>query len=318
LGLTITKSLVEMHGGQMWVRSVLGQGSTFGFSLPVAAVPAAELAPHSYLETQIASGKPKIMIVDAELTTAELLRYHLEIEGFQVGLALDNEEVILRVALEQPDMVVLLPGLREPNTSQMNLPLLYRLKQDSRIRQIPVALLSIVQEGRQTFRLRALTYLTRPVSDKELVGEIAELVGNGYGEPEIDEDSDLGRGLALVANDVPSARFYLDQALQEAGYTTLIASNGAQAVTLARRHRPDLVLLDLNILDYEGLELLQTLKGNCSTAEILGLTTVAHQSGESNYALALVLGTIDFPNKVILADELAARIGKCLLSTANP
>jgi CheY-like chemotaxis protein len=321
LGLTITKSLVEMHGGQIWVRSEAGVGSTFGFSLPVAELSPAELASDNYLSQESFSGKPRIMIVDTELSVAELLRYHLEIEGYEVGLASDNDEVLMRVAMEQPDVIVLLPGLREPDTSQLNLPLLHRFKYNERTRETPIVLLSIMQESRQSFRLRALVYLAQPISEKELGLQFSTLLGDRWPfEPLItpfEDEEEPRSGLILVSHDEPSTRFLLDQALQAAGYTTLLASNGAQAVTLSRRHQPDLILLDLNILENEGLSILHTLKEQPGAAEILVMTIIDQPPETTEYGLSLVVGTVDFPDQTFSLEELATRIARCGPSSVN-
>jgi DNA-binding response OmpR family regulator len=105
--------------------------------------------------------------------------------------------------------------------------------------------------------------------------------------------------------------------LQAAGYTTLLASNGAQAVTLARRHQPDLILLDLNILENEGLSILHTLKEQPGTAEILVMTIIDQPPEITEYGLSVVVGTIDFPNKTLSLEELATRIARCGPSSVN-
>lgn len=310
LGLSITKALVEMHGGRVWVKSQLDQGSTFGFSLPIAQLSQDELLSEDYLSQNKSTGSHKILLVDTERAAAELLGSQLEQEGYSVTITPDGEEALLRAALEQPDAIVLLPGLSGREGRYMNLPMLHRLKGSEPTRAIPVILLSIGTEAGDTFRLKALAYLTKPVSEKEVVAQINQLLGHPVSPytPFVDEDG-LGRGLILLANDDPPVRLLLDQYLQQAGYTTLLASNGAQALTLARRHLPDLTLLDLGILDYEGLEVLHTLKTEQAQTETLVLTVTDRQPGLPDCELLLAVGTIEFVDQTVSATELAAHLG---------
>jgi PAS domain S-box-containing protein len=315
LGLSITKSLVEMHGGQMWVRSKLGEGSTFGFSLPVARLSEAELQHREYLDREPANNGRKILVVDTDAQFTTAVRSQLELEGYRVLTSRDGEESLLKAAVEQPEAVILLPVAKGREGHHLNLPTLQRLKNSEPTKGIPVLMLSGGAEDQQTFRLSALAYLTRPVSEREVVSQITHLLGQDA--PDFEVEDELGRGLVLLANDDPPVRLLLDQHLQEEGYTTLLASNGAQTLTLARRHVPDLTLLDLTILDYEGLEVLRTLKQEQGSGETLVLSVNDHASGSQDCELVLTLGVIEFIDTPVSSRELVTYLEHYLPAPVN-
>ncbi len=299
LGLAITKSLVEMHGGQMWVQSKLGQGSLFGFSLPIVRMSEEEMLSLNLAYEPI-SQAARVMLVAAERATADFLRTPLENAGYSVSVALDNEDLLPRAIAEQPRLIVLLPG---EDGEELNFAPLSQLKCDEETCQMPVVLLSTRPENDDRYRLKRLAYFDNPVSEIELVNQLNELLGSDPLFQEFEDEEDLGRGLVLLANTDARLRLLLDQNLQDGGYTTLLAADAAHALMLARRHVPDLVLLDINILSREGLALAETLKTECAINHILLFLGMATDlpAPDKTY---LAFGMLEQFDRLVSPDEL--------------
>jgi len=158
LGLPITASLVQMHGGQIWVESELGEGSTFTFTLPLATARVTAPSPAPSIDTTV-------LVVEDEADIANLIRIHLEREGYTVQIAGRGEEA-LRMAREiQPGLItldILLPDMD-------GFTLLEQLKKDSRTAHIPVIVVSIVPEREKGLRLGVVDYLGKPIDEERLI-----------------------------------------------------------------------------------------------------------------------------------------------------
>ena len=104
LGLTITRSLVEMHGGEITVASVAGQGSTFSFTLPILQT--TQTLP--ILEVPFTAAKGgRILVVDDEPDIANLIRKYLEHASYEVLIAYNANEALTLARSEHPNLITL-------------------------------------------------------------------------------------------------------------------------------------------------------------------------------------------------------------------
>lgn len=173
LGLTITKSLVEMHGGEISVDSRPGAGTTFAFTLPVAvgAGVAADEAPPR-------GGEPRpgarILVVEDEPAIARLIQRYLERAGYAVLAVGSGPEALRAVRASRPDLVildVLLPG---PD----GLTVLEWLKGDPATAVVPVLMLSVAPDDGRGRHLGAVGYLSKPVKADTLLAHVARILGS--------------------------------------------------------------------------------------------------------------------------------------------
>jgi len=183
LGLAITRSLIEMHGGRIWVKSDAGRGSTFSFTLPglpesLSTRVSAEPTPPILASTGAVS--PKILVVDDELQTARLFRQQLETEDYTVLITTHGKDVLPLARREKPNLIVLDVLIQDTNGFEV----LHQLKQDPDTESIPVIVTSIGTEDQKGFALGAADYLTKPIHEHQLLASVRRtLAPSNLGAP---------------------------------------------------------------------------------------------------------------------------------------
>ena len=298
LGLVITRSLVEMQGGEIFVESSPGVGSVFSFTLPISSQ-ALDLE-----QSEACSGRPmpslagkRILVVDDEPDIAELLRLCLERSGYGVLTALNAQEAVEMAVSEQPDLItldVLLPD-------QDGFAVLEQLKGDAVTGDIPVVLISILPDDGRGALLGAVDYLTKPISEGPLLAKLERVL-----------DAAEGR-LVLVAEDDADTRRLLASHLAPAGYRVIEAVDGAETLSKARAEVPNLVLLDIKMPVMDGVTTLRALRENASTRGLpVVMMTASPSLLEASRTTAHELGVAALLKKPFTPEELATAVDLAL------
>jgi signal transduction histidine kinase/DNA-binding response OmpR family regulator len=248
LGLLISQSFCRMMGGDITVESELGVRTTFTVRLP-AEVSEQKAKPEFVLESQ-SKPRPKkpntVLVIDDDPTVHDLMKRYLSKEGFRVETALNGEEGLRLAEKIRPDFItldVLMPRMD-------GWAVLAALKSDPKLTDIPVMMLTIVDDKNMGFALGASDYMTKPI-DRERLAAILEKY----------QSTPIPR-LALVVEDDIDTREMLRRLLEKEGWAVSEAENGRVALEHVAKTPPGLILLDLMMPDMDGFQFTTELRNH--------------------------------------------------------
>ena len=251
LGLTISRSLIEMMGASLTVKSKPGAGSTFTITFRERGAPALESARPLAIAAAPDGASPAILVIDDDADARLLLQRYLEDAGYQVVAAGSGRDGVTLARQYRPSAITL--DLMMPEMSGWDV--LKALKADPTVADIPVVVVSVVaaeQEGRV---LGILDLLPKPVDRDRLVATVGRLLNRG------------GRTVLIVEGD-PHQRRLLAHVMGREGYDVEIAEDGLDGFQRLERRVPDLILLDLAVPVMDGTTFLATLRNNPRHAHI--------------------------------------------------
>jgi signal transduction histidine kinase/CheY-like chemotaxis protein len=164
LGLTLSKRIVELHGGRLWMTSTPDVGSTFGFAIPVRRFDT-PLADDTEARADGARDMDTVLVVEDDAHSAELLVLYLEGAGYRTAVARDGAEGLELARKLRPRTIVL--DVLLPRVDGWEL--LSRLKDDPVTAASPVVIVSILDERGKGLSLGASEYLVKPVGRDDVI-----------------------------------------------------------------------------------------------------------------------------------------------------
>jgi signal transduction histidine kinase/DNA-binding response OmpR family regulator len=257
LGLALTKRFAELHGGKVSVESVPGKGSTFTLRLPLEAKPTKEPSiPQPQPIEPADPRRPLILVVEDNPEAAELLARHLDAGGFRMEIARTGADALTMARALKPVAITLDILLPEIDGWEV----LTRLKDDELTQNIPIVVVSVVDNPALGRALGALDYFVKPVDGKALLSRLAQYTFTTKVK------TDQVR--ILVVDDEPANLDLLEALLTPAGFSVLRASGGQEGIDMARSQLPNLILLDLMMPRVTGFEVVEALRSEEPTRSI--------------------------------------------------
>jgi PAS domain S-box-containing protein len=272
LGLAISRHFCQIMNGDITVSSEPGKGTTFTMRIPVEVVPRAEgtAKPDAQQKPEedllkLAEALPAsaavVLVIDDDPVVADLLRRTLVKDGYRVEYAENGEKGLQLARQLRPDAItldVMMPGMD-------GWQVMTHLKSDPELSDIPVVLLSIVNDRKTGFALGATEYLTKPFDRERLTAVLARI------------SKARGSRRALVVDDLPENRELLRRALESDGWTVEEAGNGREGLDRLEERRPDIILLDLMMPEMDGIEFVERLRANERNRSIPVLVVTAKE-----------------------------------------
>ena len=261
LGLAITKHFCTMLGGDVTVESTPGKGSTFTITLPDQGVaPAAVESPAP--AAAAADGRATVLVVDDDPSVRGLLAKTLEKEGYRVIAAGNGVEALALAREHRPQAItldVLMPQMDGWGA-------LKELKADAELRDIPVIMVTVLNERGMAIPLGAADFVTKPVDRQRLTAILREHCAGPS-----------GASILVVEDDLPT-REALCRSLTSMGYVAHAAVNGRSGLDwLANHPAPNLILLDLMMPEMDGFEFLRELRKQPAFANVPVIVVTAKE-----------------------------------------
>ncbi|MDB5875147.1 MAG: hybrid sensor histidine kinase/response regulator, partial [Ramlibacter sp.] len=265
LGLAMVKQLAELHGGTVAVASAESEGACFAVWLPLRE-PADEAAA-AQMHVPVALDRTQenvALVVEDDERSADLIRLLLEAEGFTVLCAASAEAALLVAPGHKLSLITL--DIRLPGMDGWEF--LQQIREDSGLAQVPVVIIASPEDCSLALARGAAAVLQKPISRVQLKASLASL---GL-EPVMERIHTV-----LVVDDDPKAVEVIAAFLPAPAYAVVRAYGGNEALALARRLRPDLILLDLMMPEVSGFDVVDALQRDADTARIPVLVVTAKQ-----------------------------------------
>lgn len=297
LGLPICKRLVELHGGTIGVESVVGQGTTFSFSLPTCENVIASLPDEWEARARPSHAvPPAILIVGDDEEAARLFRRFLD--DYQVLTAASSEQALPLIEIADVRAVVAVGTHGETEAVRLR-------NRTDLVATVPMYTCSLTTMQTLGTALGAAAYLAKPVSREALQRALTGLGRTIKRVLVIDDDDEMVRLLGEMI------RALVDDCAIEC------ASKGATGLERMRACKPDVVLLDLLMPDVDGYEVLAAMQNDESLRDTS--TIVISARGAQTHEVFVDSLTISRPEGLTVGELMAALRGSLTaLESASP
>lgn len=256
LGLAISKRFAEMMGGDITVTSNFGRGTQFTVKLPAEVIdpeldskatppiPAVKPFPIPVMKDNIVLQQDTILVIDDDLEQLDLLSRFLQKEGFHVETASNGEEGLKKAKLLHPIAITL--DVMMPKMDGWSV--LTALKSDPDLTNIPVIMLTIIDDKNMGYALGVTDYMTKPVDKEHLLEVLKKYKSEQPSAP------------LLVVEDDRATRELIARMLEKEGCEVHMAENGRVALEKMKGTKPGLILLDLMMPEMDGFEFITELR----------------------------------------------------------
>jgi CheY-like chemotaxis protein/anti-sigma regulatory factor (Ser/Thr protein kinase) len=300
LGLPLSRKLAQLLGGNVYVKSEPGMGSTFFAAVPINFSGATEAVYVPDVRRELDGSKLPVLVVEDNREALFIYEKYLKGTEFQVIPARDLKEA--RLALEEFRPVAIVLDVLLQGEHSWNL--LQDLKKNSSTRNIPVFVVTVVENQQKALDLGATAFHSKPIDRNWLLQQLHNTL-------------QLAAEQILIIDDDEVSRYLLKGALANSGYRLLEAHGGREGLRLAHEGRPKAIILDLSMPDLSGFEVLDILKGDPETEPIPVIIHTSQELGSGDRAL--LQAAVDIVPKETGSREVAgARIAEALSRAGLP
>ena len=328
LGLTISKQLVEIMGGEIWLRSSLELGSTFYFSLPFEI-------PNNNFDKQkdktLQFNDLRILIVDDNPTNIFILKEILADKGAEVVTARSGEEALEAVAesieSKKPYQIILMDNFMPEKNG---LKTAEEIRNKFGLNNLQIIIISSDFENKYLAKNKSFIddYMMKPIRKKDLFSLLEKAAGRIYNSKKeknitkirrdekktITDTFDHKSKKLLVVEDNPDNRFLIKAFLEKKDYLFEMAENGLEALKKFRNNSYDLILMDIQMPKMNGYQTINKIReleieNKLKKTKVIALTAYALNSDKDR---ALSEGFDDHLTKPIKKDKLFSMIDKYL------
>ncbi|UKO96781.1 PAS domain S-box protein [Nostoc sp. UHCC 0870] len=312
LGLALVKRITALHGGTVSVSSQVGQGSCFTVRIPYVTrdhLPIKPIIASLPKHDLIANNAPVLMIEDSIPAADQINRYLSEI-GMECVVYTMGEGAVAEVMRVQPALVIL--DLQLPNLSGWEV--LKQLKLNPQTKEIPVLIISVMDERIKGLAEGAFAYLVKPINRTQFQATLEQLQHLARADaPAIDivAKPAVEHPLILLAEDNQANIDTMSGYLESRGYRLAIANNGQQAIDQLHVQHPDLIVMDIQMPTMDGLEAIRRIREQPQFLHIpiIALTALAMPGDRET---CLTAGANEYLTKPVKLKQLIVTIQQLL------
>jgi CheY-like chemotaxis protein/signal transduction histidine kinase len=259
LGLTLAKKYVELLKGEIEVQSSPGKGNSYDLKIGVESI--------SPIESQISvlpkpGKKNRVLVIEDDYATSKLLSNYLNKWGYDPVIVNSAEQT--HKSIEKETFLAILLDIVLPDSNGFDL--MKKIRSHPNSKRTPVIVCSIEAEEQKAFLMGAVEYFVKPIKYNFLVEVLQSY--------KLKRDSNI----LIVDDDVPTLNL-IKEAVQQAGFSPIAEAFSAKVMNLIEDKELDLAIIDLDMPEVSGFELIKEIKENPKFAKL----PIIIYTGKENY-----------------------------------